>query len=184
MSARWVTWIGAEAATVELVERGDAHVVARIETDSGVREVRFAVVLRQHNGEALVRLPDGRGRASWVGPPGQSGPARAVRTVSVDGRDVVVRALRELDAWLGADDDGAGSGAVTVAMPGRVVKVLAQVGDHVDKGEPVMIVEAMKMENEVKAPRGGVVKAVAVREGAAVEGGAVLMEIGPDPKAA
>lgn len=181
MSARWITWIGDEAATVELVDRSDAHVVARIETKDGAREVRLEIVVRNDSGEALVRLPDGRQHPIWVGPPGRTGAARAERTVSVAGRDLVVRARRELDAWLGADDAGAGSGAVSVAMPGRVVKVLAKVGEHVDKGQAVLIVEAMKMENEVKSPRAGVVKVVHVAEGAAVEGGTVLMEIEAAP---
>ncbi len=172
MSARWVTWIEDEAATVELVSKTDDAIVARIETASGVREVRFAIASRYTNGERLVRQ-EGRSTAAWIGP-----ELRDERTISVARKDIVVRAKRELDAVLGAGDDGAGSGAVSVAMPGRVVKVLAQVGDKVDKGQPVLIVEAMKMENEVKAKRAGTVLTVLVAEGSSVEGGKVLMEIG------
>ncbi len=172
MSARWVTWIEDEAATVELVSKTDDAIVARIETVSGVREVRFAIASRYANGERLVRQ-EGRSTAAWIGP-----ELRDERTISVARKDIVVRAKRELDAVLGAGDDGAGSGAVSVAMPGRVVKVLAQVGDKVDKGQPVLIVEAMKMENEVKAKRAGTVLTVLVAEGSSVEGGKVLMEIG------
>ncbi len=176
MSARWVTWIegegGEEAATVELVSRSDDAIVARIETKSGVREVRFAIASRYDNGERLLRQ-DSRSTAAWVGP-----ALRDERTINIARKDIVVRAKRELDAVLGAGDDGAGSGAVSVAMPGRVVKVLAQLGDKVDKGQAVLIVEAMKMENEVKAKRTGTVVAVHVAEGASVEGGKVLMEIG------
>lgn len=173
MSARWVTWVDDEAVTVELVERSAGHVVARLETKSGVREVRFEIPVRSDNGERVLRHPDGRPTAAWVG-----AEQRGERTIAIAGRDIVVRARRELDAWLSAGDDAAGSGAVTVAMPGRVVKILAQVGEHVDKGQPVLIIEAMKMENEVKARRAGVVQVVNVVEGGSVEGGRVLMEIG------
>lgn len=172
MSARWVTWIDDEAATVELVSKTDDAIVARIETKAGVREVRFAIASRYPNGERLVRQ-DGRSTAAWVGP-----ELRDERTISVARKDIVVRTKRELDAVLGAGDDGAGSGAVSVAMPGRVVKVLANVGDKVDKGQPVLIVEAMKMENEVKTKRAGTVIALHVAEGSSVEGGKILMEIG------
>lgn len=173
MSARWVTWVDDEAATVELVERGEGHVVARIETRDGVREVRFDIPVTSANGERVLRDTEGRPTAAWIG-----SELRGERTIAVAGVDIVVRARRELDAWLSSGDDAAGSGAVTVAMPGRVVKILAQVGEHVDKGQPVMIIEAMKMENEVKAKRAGLVQVVHVAEGGSVEGGRVLMEIG------
>ena len=58
-------------------------------------------------------------------------------------------------------------------MPGRIVRVLVAVGDRVTARQPVVVVEAMKMENELRAPRDGVVKEVSVHAGAAVETGAV-----------
>ena len=173
MSARWVTWIDDEAVTVELVKGDGGKVVARLESKAGTRELSFEIARQSGNGERFVRHPDGTSTAAWVGP-----ELRNERTVSVGRKDIVVRAQRELDAWLGAGDDKAGSGAVSVAMPGRIVKLLAKVGDVVEKGQPVLIVEAMKMENEVKARRGGVVTAVHVAEGGSVEGGKILMEIG------
>lgn len=176
MNARWVTWIDDEAATVELVREGD-KVRARIETKAGVRELVFEVAVRADNGERVLRTEDGRTVTAWVG-----AEVRSERVVNVgglvSGHDFSVKARRELDAMLSAGDDGAGSGAVSVAMPGRVVKVFAKVGDHVEKGQSVLIIEAMKMENEVKAKRAGVVQAIHVVEGGSVEGGALLMEIG------
>ena len=182
MSARWVTWIDDEAATVELVERGAGHVVARIESGGEVREVRevrFEIALERDNGERLVRLADGRTRSVWVGVASAQAHARGERVVSIEGRDVAVRARRELDTWLGVGDDGAGSGAVTVAMPGRVVKLLARAGDAVEKGQALLIVEAMKMENEIPAPIDGIVKEIAVSEGQTVEAGATLFVVAP-----
>ena len=60
-------------------------------------------------------------------------------------------------------------------MPGRVVKILVALGDDVQPGQSVAVVEAMKMENEVKAKKGGKVAKIAAKEGAAIEGNAVLV---------
>lgn len=74
---------------------------------------------------------------------------------------------------------GASASAVTTAMPGRVVRVLVAEGEQVKKGQPIVVVEAMKMENELKAPHDGAVRRVLVKEGALVESKAVLVELGP-----
>lgn len=71
-----------------------------------------------------------------------------------------------------------GSAAVRTAMPGRVVRVLVGVGDVVEKGTPLVVVEAMKMENELKAPRAGTVLKIAVQPGQLVESRATLVELG------
>lgn len=62
-------------------------------------------------------------------------------------------------------------------MPGRVVRVLCAPGAEVAAGEGLVVVEAMKMENEIRAPRAGHVREVAVREGQAVEAGALLVVV-------
>jgi len=72
---------------------------------------------------------------------------------------------------------GAGEGVVRSPMPGRVVRLLCAVGDEVAAGAPVVVVEAMKMENELAAGRAGIVKAIHVSPGATVESGALLVEI-------
>lgn len=63
-------------------------------------------------------------------------------------------------------------------MPGKIVKVLVNVGDAVEAGSGVLVMEAMKMENELKTSRAGTVQEIRVREGQAVEMGAVLLFIG------
>jgi biotin carboxyl carrier protein len=67
---------------------------------------------------------------------------------------------------------------VTSPMPGRVLKVLVKEGDSVAAGAPLVVVEAMKMENELGADRDGTVKRVFVAPGATVESGARLVEVG------
>jgi biotin carboxyl carrier protein len=81
---------------------------------------------------------------------------------------------RRLDAASTARE---GQQPVVASMPGRVVRVLVASGDRVTAGQPVVVVEAMKMENEMRSPKDGVVREVNVQEGAAIEGGAVLMVI-------
>ena len=68
--------------------------------------------------------------------------------------------------------------SVCSPMPGTVLSVLFSVGDFVKKGEPVLVLEAMKMENEIVSFKDGVISAIHVKEGDSVEGGALLMEIG------
>jgi len=77
----------------------------------------------------------------------------------------------------------ADSNNVYAKMPGKIVKILAKVGDRVDQGASVMVMEAMKMENEIRATRAGFVANIAVKEGQAVESGALLAEIAPDETA-
>jgi biotin carboxyl carrier protein len=71
-----------------------------------------------------------------------------------------------------------GPARLTAPMPGRVVRVLAPMGADVASGEGLVVIEAMKMENEIRAPRAGRVQEVAVREGQAVEAGALLAVVG------
>lgn len=70
-----------------------------------------------------------------------------------------------------------GAGALITQMPGKVVKLMKKEGDKVTKGETVLILEAMKMENEIKAGADGMIKSVNVKEGQALEAGFLMVEI-------
>ena len=70
-----------------------------------------------------------------------------------------------------------GEGLLKSSMPGRVVEVLAQEGDQVSRGQPVLVLEAMKMENELKAPCDGTISKVYVSQGESVDSGASLLEV-------
>ena len=72
----------------------------------------------------------------------------------------------------------AGQQTLRAAMPGKVVRVLVSAGDEVTAGQGIVVVEAMKMQNEIKSPVAGSVLSVAVREGAAVAGGDTIAVIG------
>lgn len=70
-----------------------------------------------------------------------------------------------------------GGGLVKAVMPGIVVKLLVAEGERVEAGQPLLILEAMKMQNEITAPAAGVIKALHVREREAVAGGAKLVSL-------
>lgn len=64
-------------------------------------------------------------------------------------------------------------------MPGKVVRVLVEPGQSIEKGDGLIVLEAMKMENEIRAPQDGVIKSISVQPGQAVETGAELLRLGP-----
>lgn len=66
---------------------------------------------------------------------------------------------------------------VKISMPGRVIEVLASQGDTVQEGQPVLVVEAMKMQNELKSPQAGRLSHVFFKRGDYVEAGAVLFTV-------
>jgi biotin carboxyl carrier protein len=70
--------------------------------------------------------------------------------------------------------DDQGPKKLTAPMPGRIVRVLASQGDEVEAGAGVLVVEAMKMQNEIKSPKKGTIQKILVSEGAAVNAGDVL----------
>lgn len=70
-----------------------------------------------------------------------------------------------------------GAGALITQMPGKVVKLMKKEGEKVSKGETVLILEAMKMENEIKSGADGVIKTIYVKEGQALEAGFLMVEI-------
>ena len=103
----------------------------------------------------------------------------------VSGEEIVVNGGRfgfdveDPRAWKGTGGSGGGQGraSITAPMPGKVVRVLARAGEQVEEGQGIVVVEAMKMQNEMKAPRAGRVIAIAVRENDSVNAGAVLATI-------
>ncbi len=151
----------------------------------------------------VVRKPNGRLDVSV------DGTSVTVDAVDVGGALNVRVGERVFDLWLDGDNEGdlhfttgnmrnkahiesersrvgasdssgsASGGKVLAPMPGRVVKVLVAEGDEVQAGMPVIVVEAMKMENELCAEQPGVVSKICVSEGDSVDGGAPLIELAP-----
>ncbi len=137
-----------DAATVSLIDAGVAH---EIRLHSRGEKGAVGVELGGKLYEAVVVPPEARLKSRPTGAIGAAGLAASV---------------------------GLGfSQAIKAPMPGRVMRVLVAVGDRVTARQGVVVVEAMKMENELRTPGDGVVKEVLVAPGAAVETGAVLVVV-------
>ena len=70
-----------------------------------------------------------------------------------------------------------GDGLVT-PMPGKIIKICSKVGDQVKLGDPVIVMEAMKMEHTLSAPKDGVIKAIYASEGELVDGNFSVVDLG------
>ena len=102
--------------------------------------------------------------------------AEGVLTVHVDGApvEVSINQMRRAGAAAAHSADG-GPQRMTAPMPGKIVKLLVKPGDKVQARQGVIVVEAMKMENELRALAAGTVSEVRVTEGTSVEAGAILV---------
>jgi biotin carboxyl carrier protein len=80
-------------------------------------------------------------------------------------------------AWSGrrhGNVEAEGRQQIVAPMPGKVVRLLVKAGDHVEAGQGLLVVEAMKMQNEIRSPKSGTVERVLAREGQPVNAGEVL----------
>jgi biotin carboxyl carrier protein len=129
----------------------------------------------------------------------RSSDSRAWSVVTADGRsfEALVEAGEEIEVTLGStrfrfaqgaaptnvERKTASSGRVEVKspMPGRVVKLLVAAGQVVTAGQPVLLFEAMKMQNELRSPESGIVSEIAVEPGQAVEARERLYVVSPQP---
>jgi pyruvate carboxylase subunit B len=109
------------------------------------------------------------------------GDTRGRYTLSVDGfrfqaeaLDERARAIRDITA---SAAKASGPAPIVAPMPGLIVRVNVKVGDVIEAGHGAVVMEAMKMENELRAPAGGRVKAVHAEAGTAAEKGAILVEL-------
>jgi acetyl/propionyl-CoA carboxylase alpha subunit len=128
---------------------------------------------RDQAGSWYVDTPQGR-RRLWVAAKGDQ------RLIWCDGK---VHVLDLPDADLADEEDlTAGGPGLFAAMPGKVVKVLVEVGEAVESGQAVLIIESMKMETELTAAVGGTVAAIHVQDGQLVGQGDGLVDITPDPE--
>jgi 3-methylcrotonyl-CoA carboxylase alpha subunit len=99
--------------------------------------------------------------------------ANEKRHVFIDGLSFIFAAI---DPLFHAGSGGGAEGGLTAPMPGKVIALIAEVGARVEKGAPLLILEAMKMEHTIAAPVAGVVKAFHFNVGEQVSDGAELVE--------
>jgi biotin carboxyl carrier protein len=158
--------IGDEPHQVEISRDGD-RVFATVDDrkyELEASEPEPNVFLFKHNGHI---------HQIFVNPtPVASEPYR----VSVGGKEIDVR-LIDPKRLRGAGDiteHGDGLAEIKTMMPGKVVRLIFKPGDTVEKGDAVLVVEAMKMQNDLKSPKAGTVKEIRIEEGATVGAGEVL----------
>jgi biotin carboxyl carrier protein len=149
---------------------------------------RFRLTRGNRSYEVDARRIGGHGASStWSVLPVGGG---AVYQVDVEGRGgdlsvthanltVPLKLLSPLQRSMGraAQSQRRGAAMVKSPMPGKVVRLLVKAGDELKAGQGVAVVEAMKMENELRAPKDGKVQEVRVREGQAVEAGETLVTL-------
>jgi 3-methylcrotonyl-CoA carboxylase alpha subunit len=121
-------------------------------------------------GEGRVRVTDASGsHLAWV-----TAEGRRV-FVTLDGRDYVFETGGAGARRAHAHD--AASGEVMMPMPGLVIAVSVKEGDRVQRGQSLIVVEAMKMEHTLRAPKDGTVRRLAAGPDKRFDGGAVLLEV-------
>lgn len=152
---------GDRTREVELTPIGPGHYKVRV--DASEFEVRAEV---QADGQ--MRLVSDTGVTV-----AQVTAAGTRRFVRLDTLDFVL----EREAGGRARKGGASGGGLEAPMPGVVTKVLVAVGDAVTKGQPLVAIEAMKMEHVIRAPRDGRVKALAAPVGQMVQAGTTMVEL-------
>ena len=166
---KYFVTIGGEELVVNLdgqgVHFGDESVEARVEDVSGTPVHMVTVGTEVHR--VLVKRDRERGKAAyslWIG-------GYKFEVEALDERSKVIRELS------GDRDKVTGPAPIIAPMPGLIVRVNVQIGDEVQSGQGVVVMEAMKMENELRSSSAGRVKAILAQPGTAVEKGARLVEL-------
>jgi len=165
---RWIVRSGAETREVAVERQGD-----RFEVVMDGRHLPVELI-RLDGAFASLRYP-GNGRGYQITyERGRNGSWR----VAVGQREFEFSVLTPAEATeeVGASRDG-GPSRLTAPIPGKVIAVKVSPGDEVVPGQPLVVLEAMKMENELAAEQPGKVAAVHVSDGATVESGELLVEL-------
>jgi biotin carboxyl carrier protein len=170
---RFAVKIDGKERAVELeIDNGATSIrVDGVETGIAVEQAEPGLWLLRHGSEQVLAHVDGAGGKLTVElrRPGRD-PAVIATEVS-DARRARIAAPARAAA------DGTTPVTIRSPIPGRVVKLAAKAGDRVAVGQTVVVVEAMKMENELRAPRAATIAQVHCVEGAAVEGGQDLVTL-------
>jgi pyruvate carboxylase subunit B len=164
---KYIVTVGDQRLEVELRPEGvvvDGRLVRAALSDVEGTPVRLVTVGDEVH-RVVIRRRDSKGKyALWLDG----------FTYDVEALDERTRAIRDLSA---ESSGPTGPAPLVAPMPGLVVRVHVSAGDVVSAGQGLVVMEAMKMENELRAPGAGRVNRVLVEPGTAVEKGAVLVEL-------
>lgn len=149
----------------EGVHVGDESVSAHLQDVAGTPVHMVTIGTEVHR--VLVKRERERGKGCyslWVG-------GYRLDVEALDERSKIIRELS------GEKDKATGPAPIIAPMPGLIVRVNVQVGDQVGAGQGIVVMEAMKMENELRSTSGGRVKSILAQPGTAVKKGAKLVEL-------
>jgi len=157
----------ASAESVNLEATSASSWLARIGKESDRRDLSLSLL---RGGERPIVLIGGRVVSLWVH------STSAESRVHHGGAWHSVRAATTTPRTSAARRDD-GTGKISAPMPGRIVQVQVREGEDVASGAPLLVIEAMKMQNALFAPRAGRVKRILVEEGQTIERGVALLEL-------
>jgi pyruvate carboxylase subunit B len=170
---RYLAKVGTEDFKLEVIRRGDGRY--RVFLNGEERQVET-----HGEGGAVALSVDGRLWDASVSRERNASSRNGDRSygVSIGGRHYPVQILDPLrQAASASGPQQSGRAEIRSTMPGRIAAVLVKEGEKVRAGQGLVVVEAMKMENEIPAPKDGTVEAISVNAGDAVEAGGLLVTV-------
>ena len=161
------------SVSVERTARGRYRVA--LDGNPATAHLVDAVLVGEYGLSLLIDREPGVSRELQIA----RGSTRGELLVGFEGRTVAVTVNGRRSRTSGAEAAGHETGEQTIVAPmsGRVVRVLVGPGDEVTERQPLVVVEAMKMENELRSPRAGTIKEVTVSAGMSVDAGRVLVTV-------
>jgi biotin carboxyl carrier protein len=173
MKKRYILRHGEDQFTATLARNRRGHLAVQID-DGELSEIDVCFV---QNGRALSLRRNGKMHLIDLTGIDNRGQVEA----TVAGRAMTLTVMDELHAMaLDAMGDGARSGTVEAEIPGLVLTINVEVGQKVHQGEAILVLEAMKMQNEITAPLPGTVTDILVETSQSVNAGDVLLVIEPE----
>ena len=137
---------------------------------------RYELEVHESGPDGYLFISQGRVWDCRVEGPAESGKKIEV-IVGTTGYAVTITDPKRLRSAMRASVHGSDAARIVASMPGKVVRVLVEVGAKVEAGDGIIVVEAMKMQNEMKSPKAGTVVALNIQAGATVNGGDMLAVI-------
>lgn len=152
------------------IRRDGAQVFAKID------DREYELEASQPEPNVFLFKNGGRVQEIFVSPNANANGPYMVSTQSGDFEIKLVDPKR-LRGSAGSGEHADGLADIRTMMPGKVVRLILNVGDQVEKGDAVLVVEAMKMQNDLKAPKAGIIKEIRVASGSTVSAGDILAVI-------
>ncbi len=167
-----------------LIDIGGRQRAVSVSRDGGVLRASvdgrtFVVDARRVGTGVSMLVGEGSGAAASVDLAVTPRPGGQGFDVAIDGRSIAAAVVPRFGRRSGAAPGAHGQGPqkLTAPMPGKVVRVLVAPGDEIQARQGLVVVEAMKMENELRAARPGRVRDVLVTEGQSVDAGVLLLTV-------